>query len=189
MNQSNIRPEKNIVLNISSFLSSSSLGAKDILLSSSSNSTVTNRISKLSVDAEKYSKKLIRILKQDEFIPGEISKTQLFLENILLKEIDLFREVFQKTWLKLFIESNTNHIIDFISMASYFEYEDLDDRADALIICGCSHVDVRVNEATIRVVESWEQEKHVAYLKNIKPSSYAWLEKYKENVMNKLERK
>ena len=95
MNQSNIQPEKNIVLSISSFLSSSSLGAKDILLSSSSNSTVINRISKLSVDAEKNSKKLIRILKQDEFIPGEISKTQLFLENILLKEIDLFREVFQ----------------------------------------------------------------------------------------------
>ena len=69
MNQSNIQPEKNIVLSISSFLSSSSLGAKDILLSSSSNSTVINRISKLSVDAEKNSKKLIRILKQDEFIP------------------------------------------------------------------------------------------------------------------------
>ena len=186
MNQSNMQSNHTDIFNIS-FLSSSSLGSKETLLSSGSNSALTNRVSKLSVDAEKNSKKLIKIVKQDEFIPGEISKTQLFLENLLLKEIDLFREVFQKTWLKLFIELNTNHIIDFISMASYFEYEDLDDRADALIICGCSHVDVRVNEATIRVVESWEQKNHVGYLKNIKPSSYVWLEKYKESVMNKLE--
>ncbi len=175
-------------IDLSNFISSESHIIQKYLLSS--NSRIDSSLdftSQLSIEAEKNSKKLIRILKQDEFIPGELNKTQLFLENILLKDKSLFREVFQKTWLSIFPEKDPIHIINFISMASYFEYEVLEDRADVLVISGCAHIDIRVNEAAIIAIESWEQKKHIEFLKSIKPSGVDWLETYKSNVINILE--
>lgn len=140
-----------------------------------------------SIEVEKNVRTLIRILKQDEFVPGELSKTQLFLENLLLKNVNLFKEVFQKTWVNIFPEKNTVHMINFISMASYFEYEALEDRADVLVLSGCAHSDFRVNEAAIIAIESWEQKKHIEFLKAIKNSEVNWLESYKSNVIRILE--
>ncbi|APW49188.1 hypothetical protein O4M77_15720 (plasmid) [Acinetobacter sp. YWS30-1] len=175
-------------IDFSKFISNESNVIHNYLLSSSSKfESATDLTSHLSIEAEKNSKKLIRILKQDEFVPGELNKTQLFLENLLVKNKDLFREVFQKTWLQIFPEKNTIHIINFISMASYFDYDVLDDRADVLVISGCSHIDIRVNEAAIRAIESWEQKKHIDFLKAIKPTEVEWLESYKSNVIKILE--
>ncbi|ENW53825.1 hypothetical protein [Acinetobacter baumannii] len=174
-------------IDFSKFISSESNIIQDYLINSNSKISSLDISSKLSIEAERNAKKLIRILKQDEFIPGELNKTQLFLENLLLKDINLFREVFQKTWLTIFPEKNPIHIINFISMASYFEYDVLEDRADVLVISGCAHIDLRVNEAAIIAIESWEQKKHIAFLKSIKQSNVDWLETYKSNVINILE--
>lgn len=174
-------------IDFSNFISSESNIIQNYLISSSSKGSSSEISSKLSIEAEKNSKKLIRILKQDEYVPGELNKTQLFLENLLLKDMDLFREVFQKTWLSIYPEKNPIHIINFISMASYFEYETLEDRADVLVISGCAHIDIRVNEAAIIAIESWEQKKHIDFLKSIKQSNVDWLETYKSNVIKILE--
>lgn len=132
--------------------------------------------------ADKYAEIITDLLITDDYVPGESSKTGLYLENLYRKNNALFKDSFQKAWLGLY-SRNENHIANFISIASSLEYEMLEDRADALIIAGYAHRSPLVNESVIRAVEMWEQEKHIDYLTNMRPTGINWLDKYKDNVI------
>jgi len=137
--------------------------------------------------AKKYAEIIADMAVADDFVPGELSKTGLYLENLYRKDKALFRDCFQKAWLELFIRDE-RHMANFICIASTLDYDMLEDRADTLVIAGFSHVSTLVNEAVIRAVEMWEQEKHIEYLKNMRPANIGWLDNYKDSVIRDLER-
>ncbi|CAK4070097.1 hypothetical protein [Vibrio sp. 16] len=143
------------------------------------NSTVASD-STFDLTVERCAIELTQFVLRDDYIEGEVSKTQLYLEKMLLdKGVATFKESFQKAWLRLFALDNPKHLYTFASIASCIPYEWLDTHGVALII-GCSaHKNNLVNEACIRMAESWERPEHAKYLENIEPFSVDWLEEYR----------
>lgn len=164
----------------------------EFLSSSTSTSLATSLSSTLSKSHEReakvnqYSELIVDFILDDEFIEGQISKSQLYIENLYYQDADILRDSFQKAWLSIYSQGEYA-VFTFISIASSISYEWLGDRADTLIFAGYSHASELVNEATIRAIESWEQPSHIALLKEMKPLEIQWLEDYKQNVIKYLE--
>ncbi|WP_275725356.1 hypothetical protein [Vibrio furnissii] len=138
------------------------------------------------IEAEKNAKEIVRYAVSDEFIEGEVSKTQLFLEKLSLGNNLIFRESFKRAWLRLFEMDNPRYLHVFASIASCLPYELLKEDGVTLIL-GCSaHKDISVNEACIRMAEAWEQSNHIAYLEKMRSFEYPWLEKYKNQTIEYL---
>jgi hypothetical protein len=142
----------------------------------------------LKSEAEKRAVYLVNLTSKDEFIEGETSTTELYLTSLYKENPAIFAESFQKTWLKLYELADAEILANFISIISAIDYEWLTDKADALVLGGCSHVDPYVNEATLRAIEAWEEPKHIVYLSNIRAFDINWLEDYRKEVVNYIER-
>lgn len=143
------------------------------------NSTIAPN-STFNTSVERCAIELTQFVLKDDYIEGEVSKTQLYLEKMYLdKGVSVFKEAFQKAWVRLFALDNPKHLYTFASIASCIPYEWLDTHGVTLII-GCSaHKSNLVNEACIRMAESWEVSEHARYLENITPFSVDWLEEYR----------
>lgn len=142
--------------------------------------------SQFDVEIEKKIKKALSLLKTEDQVDGEVTKTQIFLEFLSESDSRMFLEVFQKLWLRLY-RDDTVHFRNFVCIASAMDYDILKDRADALIFGAVSHQDFLVQEAAIRAIESWENKDHLAYLNSIREFELPWLEDYKRNVILNLE--
>ena len=134
----------------------------------------------------KKQKMILSLLKSDDYVEGEITKTQLYFESISKENLYVFREVFQRTWLELFRKKNAYALRKFICIASCLEYEQLGDKADAIIIAASVHEDKFVNEASLRAAEAWGEPELVLYLENIRDFSIKWLNDYKTTVIDYL---
>jgi hypothetical protein len=154
-------------------------------LSSLTNSAQKDSAAEFDVKCSKISDHITRIVNFDEYIDGEISKTELYLEKLYIENKAVFRESFQRAWLQLFAGSKDN-LATFINISSNISYQWLEDRADALVLSACSHQDPFVNEAAVRAIEAWEQTSHIEYLENIREFNIGWLEKYKVEVLEYL---
>jgi len=122
----------------------------------------------------------------DDYIPGEISRTQLLFENIYKDDAVIFKEAYQKCWLDLYRVNDVKNFIKFISISSDIEYSILQERADSLIIAGYAHIDPFVMEAAIRAIEKWQQPHLIGYLSQMRPSEIDWIEDYKSEVIEDL---
>lgn len=130
-------------------------------------------------------KQILRLLNSEEYIEGQISRTEKYLESLFFKNKYAFRESFQRAWLTLFRKSNDD-FANFINMCSGLPYEYLEDKADALVVAACSHRDFSVNEAAIRAIDAWSQSFHVDYLEQIRDFDISWLDEYKRKVQKRL---
>ncbi|HDH1413847.1 TPA: hypothetical protein PIT84_001325 [Klebsiella quasipneumoniae subsp. similipneumoniae] len=128
---------------------------------------------------------LIDLLKSEDYVEGEITKCQLFLESLYEKDENLFGEVFQNVWLSLY--SNSYELRKYLCVASSLEYEILKDKADVLILGGASHKDPLVNEAALRAAEAWSDPKFLIYLHELREFEFEWLNDYKKSVIEYLE--
>lgn len=137
------------------------------------------------IRAKKAAAYLVNLVRKDEYIAGETSKTELYLEKLYFEDKVAFRDAFQKAWLELF-RGDDESLATFINVASSIEYSWLGDRADALVISGCCHLNPFVNEAAIRAIEAWSNPIYVEYLKKIKPFEISWLESYRLSVLEYL---
>jgi hypothetical protein len=137
--------------------------------------------------ANKKAKLIKETLKYDDFIPGDVSKTQLLFENLYKDNVSIFREAYQKCWLDLYRHNDTENFIKFISISSDLDYEILQERADSLIIAGYAHIEPLVMESAIRAIEKWQQADHIHYLMNMRPSEIDWIESYKLEVIEDLQ--
>jgi hypothetical protein len=177
----------NITTNYFSDISSSY--AKANFGISSDTAAFENKLfSKLKLDSEKHSSYLKSLMVKEDFVEGETTATELYLIALYKENPVLLEESFQKTWLKLYQLADFNILANFISIVSAIDYEWLKDKADALVLAGCSHCDEYVNEATLRAVEAWEEPSHINYLNTIRPFSMVWLEDYRKEVINHIER-
>ncbi|PNH96734.1 hypothetical protein [Vibrio diazotrophicus] len=140
-----------------------------------------------SEEYERCAKQIISFVMKDDFVEGEISKTQLYLEKLYLRDPFLFRDSFTRAWVKLFGLDNEVHIYTLASVASCLPYEWLEHHGITLILGCSSHPSLLVNEACLRLAEAWEQYDHVSYLKKMRTFDYPWLEEYRVNVIEYLE--
>lgn len=125
------------------------------------------------------------LLKSEDYIEGEVTKSQIFLESLFNKNANLFGEVFQNVWLKLY--SNNYELRKYLCIASCMEYEMLKDKADVLVLGGASHADPFVNEAALRAAEAWSDPKFLIYFEQIRVFEFDWLNDYKKSVIEYLE--
>ena len=161
-----------------------------VLLSSSTSTQSSIEKSHIELIANKAAKKaeyLISLSQKDEFVEGEVSAVEIYLEALYKESPNLFSETFQKCWLKLYLLNNASVLADFISIISAIEYDWLSDKADVLVLAGCAHSDTYVNEATLRAIEAWEQPSHIEYLSNIRQFESSWLEEYRMEVIRHIE--
>lgn len=138
------------------------------------------------VDSNKSMIMVFDLLKSEDYIEGEISKTQIYLESLHDKNISLFNNVFQKSWLSLYTKS-ASELRKYLCVASCLDYNLVRENADTLILGGASHSNFLVNEAALRAAESWGQAKFLGYLREMRDFDAEWLQNYKLSVMDYLE--
>ncbi len=168
------------------FISSGSRGSRGSLIPQSDSSTFLT-VRPESAEQERCAKQIVSFAMSDDFVEGEVSKTQLYLEKLYLKNPYLLRDSFTIAWVKLFGMDDENHIYTLASVASCLPYEWLEYQGATLIIGCSSHSSMLVNEACLRLAESWEQPEHASYLSKMRPFDYAWLEDYRKSVIAYLE--
>jgi len=131
---------------------------------------------------------MIFLIKSEEYEEGIVGRAQQYMEELISKNLGLFRESFQKVWVELLKMKRADLIGNFINVAASIDYNFLDDKADVLIMGSWSIDDLEVNDSVIRAVEAWSQKHHADLLEQVKPSDVSWLESYRKNVMEYLER-
>ncbi|MEL4407437.1 hypothetical protein [Shewanella algae] len=135
--------------------------------------------------AEKYGDEITHFVMRDYYVEGEVSKSQLFLEKLYFEKGEIiFREAFQHAWLSLYTLDNPGHLYTFACIASGLPYEWLENHGTTLMLGCSSHKSELVNEACIRMVEAWEEPKHVNFLENMTPFEIDWLEDYRLSTIN-----
>lgn len=154
---------------------------------SSQNSDERLQLNKIASQAEIKARYLVSLSIKEEFVEGEVSAVEVYLESLHQENPALFLEAFQKCWLKLYALDNTFVLADFISIVSSIDYNWLNDKADVLVLSGCAHTDPYVNEATLRAIEAWEQPAHIEYLNNVRQFELDWLEEYRMDVVSHIE--
>ena len=136
----------------------------------------------------KKQKMTMSLLFSEDYVEGEITKTQLYLEGLYKENSFVFREVFQRVWLDLFRNKNTYELRNFICVASCLEYEILGDKAVAIILAASVYDDKYVNEAALRAAEGWGNPQLALYLNGIRDFGISWLDNYKKSVIDYLGR-
>ncbi|WP_406860982.1 hypothetical protein WHU70_14325 [Escherichia coli] len=137
------------------------------------------------IQVQRCLKNALLYLKSENYIEGEITKTQIYLESLSEKNKSLFLEVFQRVWVSIYY--SPEYLRNFLYIAASMDYELMKDCADVLIL-GCSaHEDVLVQEAAIRAFESWENPEHASHLRAMRKFNEKWIEDYRQSTINFLE--
>lgn len=158
-----------------------------LIVSSSSDADVSNESFVDKSDIEFYCREVHKILATDFYEPGEISKTQIYLENLSNTMPDKFGEIFQESWLKLFNKDKTTELEKFVGIVSGIPRDTIGSAfADALIIGAYSNQSIDVREAVIRAIEAWECKTHIQYLEEMVAFKEEWLEEYRQEVLQYL---
>ncbi|HDY7398697.1 TPA: hypothetical protein RRF16_004309 [Klebsiella pneumoniae] len=141
-----------------------------------------NELDDFNIKAQQACNKIISLIKSEDYVEGEITKTQIYLESLYKENKYLFKESFQKTWVKLF-SAKPNTLRNFVCVASCLDYSWLEDKALVLVLGASNHQDKYVNEAALRAAEAWENPDFISILENIKKFDVDWLDDYKEQVI------
>lgn len=127
------------------------------------------------------------IFNRDEYIDGEISKTQIFLEKLYSEDSVIFEKLFNKVWLGLYSSGKEERLSEYILFASMLDVEMLGDNADILIVGSWSYESISVRDAILRAVESWQESKYVNYLSRMGNTGVKYLDEYKDSIIRSLE--
>lgn len=111
--------------------------------------------------------RIIELIYSDDFVEGESSKTQIYLEYLYHKDRAVFLEAFNRTWVALYTHESY-YIMTFLNVASTISYDWLGYRADSIVMGFNSIDDPYVNEAAIRAIESWEKKDHINILERMR---------------------
>lgn len=129
--------------------------------------------------------RIIELIYSDDFVEGESSKTQLYMEYLYHKDRAIFLESFNRVWVELYTH-DSYYIMTFLNIASTISYNWLGYRADSIVMGFNSIDDPYVNEAAIRAIESWEQKSHINILVKMRTFDKKWIEQYKLDVIEYL---
>ncbi|MGG8199670.1 hypothetical protein PGO47_05300 [Klebsiella aerogenes] len=137
------------------------------------------------IQVQRCLKNALLYLKSENYVEGEVTRTQIYLEALAEKDYALFLEVFQRVWISVYY--SPEYLRNFLCVAASMDYKLMKDRADVLIL-GCSaHGDVLVQEAAIRAFESWENPIHASHLRAMRKFDEKWIEDYRQSTIKFLE--
>ncbi|MFM4981464.1 hypothetical protein [Aeromonas caviae] len=126
------------------------------------------------------------LFSRDEYIDGEVSRTQLFFEALYREDKLVFERLFQKAWLHVFLDKKPSSLSDFILISASLDYSLLKENADVILVGSWSHKSLDVKDAILRAAESWQNPKHSAFLEQMTDIDDECLTEYKARVMESL---
>ncbi|MDR1309576.1 MAG: HEAT repeat domain-containing protein [Deltaproteobacteria bacterium] len=128
---------------------------------------------------------LLQIIKQDDFIAGEISNTEIFITNIAKKfgwtnTIDWLKDICLKNFSDNTILSGIMHSL------SHFDYKNINPAGVYIALAVLGHKDFYVRDYAIRAIENWNRKEFIPALKELSCDE-SWQKEYIDKVINGLE--
>ncbi|MNG94074.1 hypothetical protein D3C79_530710 [compost metagenome] len=141
-------------------------------------------------DAEKYYLEFMRIFLKDDFIEGETSISEVFLERIANEHPISFSKFFFKVWMEIFyIRKDIVLSCRFINFSASIDHFSIGSQnADVMLIAALGHDSPELNEAALRAMEFWSQPQYKAILDGTRKFTHEWLNEYKRKVAIYIER-
>lgn len=129
----------------------------------------------------------IRILiKQDEFIDGELSKSEVYMREVAENDqIDFVIEALMEIYSESLLDAHTLEGI--LSMISSVPYNLVYPKGQIMAMGLLSNKELSVRDKAIQCFERWNSKKGIKCLKSLECHP-KWLQKYVEKVMMYLER-
>lgn len=123
------------------------------------------------------------IIREDNVIPGYVSKSQLFLEINLEKNRPLVGEVIIRAHRSLY--NNPTNLAKLIEAVSNIDYVLLAPYNFSIVQSSVSHSDIEIQEAVISSFEKWEDPENLTFLTN---NSYTndFIKQYANDVIEYL---
>ena len=133
-----------------------------------------------------YTNELRILIKQDEFIDGEISQSEYYMLDAY-KQGELHYVI--DAIMKLYSCSLTNvHMLKgILTIIACVPYEAIEPQGQIMAMGLLTHKSLSVRDKAIQCFEKWNSKKGLPYLKNIKCSP-KWLQRYAEKVIMYIER-
>lgn len=133
-----------------------------------------------------FKKKLALLMNNEEYIPGEISPSEMFVEETM--EAVAPQQVM--LWLIAFQGENYNNssiLIGLLHAISHIDYKLVGEPGALMAVALLSHKSFSVREFAIKAFENWNSRKSLMYLKNTKLDNYE-LQDYLEAVIDDIEK-
>lgn len=131
-----------------------------------------------------YCTRILSIFMNDEFIDGEISKSELYMEkhfNELTKYYIL--EALSKICIDHF---NNPHILEgVLTMLSSVSYDDASPFGVTMCASLLEHTSLEVRDKAVQTFERWNSKKSISILENLTYSP-KWFKRYVEEVISAL---
>lgn len=136
-------------------------------------------------NSELYTKKLLNIMQDEIYTPGEIAPSESFVEDLIAIEganyiMNWLMEVYHKYY------DNPHILIGLLHMLSHFSYEIVKQYGPIMALALLQHKSLSVREFAIKAFENWNNKEYLIYLKNIK-CDQSWLQDYLSDVIYDIE--
>lgn len=136
-------------------------------------------------EEEAFQKKLVFLMEGENYVSGEISASEEFVENAM----DKFGNLTVMNWIMSFYEQNFSKpavLIGLLHMISHFKYEAVKPAGPIMALGLLSHKSFSVREFAIKSFENWNDKASLNYLKNLHYENVA-LQKYVNEVIYDIE--
>ncbi len=129
---------------------------------------------------------IYNIISHDEFIDGETSKSEAFIQDSYGEETFKF---IVEALMRLYLSNlNNPHILEgILVMVSSIPYEDIEPEGQIMAMGLLSNTSLAVRDRAIQSFERWNSKKGLAALKSL-DCHPKWLQKYVEKVITYIER-
>jgi hypothetical protein len=134
--------------------------------------------------SEIIKRRIINMMKNENVVVGFTSMTEIFLSELLEKDLSLLKDVLNLVYTEVF--DNPEELQKFIEIMSNLEYEVLHPTNTILALGVIQHTDIGVQEAAIAAFEKWDDKTNLKLLKNINYTA-DWIEDYANEVIQYLE--
>ena len=133
-----------------------------------------------------YANEICILIQQDEFIDGEISRSEQYMkEGYEQGQLDFIADALMRVYSSSLGEA---HMLEgILTMIASVPYEAISPKGQIMAMGLLVNKTLSVRDKAIQCFEKWNSKKGLAYLKNISCSPI-WLQKYVDKVIMYIER-
>lgn len=133
-----------------------------------------------------YANEIRILIRQDEFIDGEVSESELYMNDVYNKgQIDYVADALMIIYSSNF--SDVHMLEGILTMISSVPYEAIAPKGQIMAMGLLTNKALSVRDKAIQCFEKWNSKKGLDYLKKIHCSP-SWLQKYVDKVIMYIER-
>lgn len=134
---------------------------------------------------EKAVNEITMMLSRDEFIDGEISVSERYVEDAYESgDLDCIKEALMEVYTKNY--SNSHMVVGILMMISRIPYDVVEPKGTLMALGLLSHRDLEVRDRAIQCFERWNSKKGLEILRNVECSP-KWLQNYADKVIAYIE--